>query len=281
MTQPDEISRWVGKTRSTNQTIDPRHAGLLAVTLNAIPPEAGQNLPPCWQWAWFNDAVPSGGLGRDGHPEKGGFLPPVNLPRRMWAGGEMEFHAPLEIGRNITKRSVIEKIDEKQGKTGKLCIVTVGHDYFDGEKLCIREKQNLVYREDPDPASPAPTPPQPPMDATHSRQVEPDPVLMFRYSALTFNGHRIHYDADYARDVEGYPGLVFHAPLTATLLCTLAADLAADRTLARFRYRATSPLFSGTPFAIRARQEESGGEIALWAETPGGGMAMQASAILT
>jgi len=271
-----KLDDWMGKEQTRSAIIDARQAELLAITLDQPVLNAGEALPLCWQWAWFNDAVRADGLGRDGHPKRGGFLPPVPLPRRMWAGGSLEVMNALTVGSTVTKKSTIEEIKQRDGNSGKLCIVTVGHDFYDGDTLCIREKQNLVYREDPKPDAPVLAAPTPPEGATHRREVTPDPVLMFRYSALTFNGHRIHYDVDYARDVEGYRGLVFHAPLTATMLSNLAREIAGGEKLKKFEYRATSPLFCNETMTLCGKEED--GQIIVWAETPDGGQAMLANA---
>ncbi len=267
---------WIGNSQTTRQLIDPAHAEKVAVTLNAQTPALGEPLPACWHWAWFNDARPKSHLGRDGHPKLGGFLPPLPLPRRMWAGGQIRFKSPLIVGNEIEKISQITDIKEKKGKTGKLFILEIEHHLLDGGKLCVNERQNLVYREDPKPGQPPTTPPDSPHGPDVTKEVTPDPVLMFRYSAVTFNGHRIHYDADYARDIEGYPGLVFHAPLTATMLAELCCALSENPAPVSFKYRATSPLFANETFRISAKHEDNG--IVAWATNPRGDMAMFALA---
>jgi len=258
------------------EQINQRQTQLLAVTLGEPMPENGDPLPACWHWAWFNDALPSTELGRDGHPKRGGFLPPVPLPRRMWAGGSLEFNSPLIVGNEINKISTIENIKQRRGKSGELCIITIAHKLFDGDTLCIDEKQNLVFREDPSSDASAALPISPPVNADAVSEVNPDPVMMFRYSALTFNGHRIHYDVDYARNVEGYPDLVFHAPLTATALCKLAVQLNDGKSVRQFEYRATAPLFCNAPVGLKGKTEND--QITVWAETPAGAQAMIATA---
>ena len=273
-----DLNAWLGKSQTKTATLNLEHAKLLAVTLDvdASSFEEGDALPACWQWAWFNDALPQSELGRDGHPKKGGFLPPIELPRRMWAGGNMEIKSPLTIGNKITKKTTIKNIVEKSGKSGKLCILTLSHDFYDQDTLCISEEQNLVYREDPKSDAPQAQLITPPNEASIEESVIPHPVLMFRYSALTFNGHRIHYDIDYAREVEGYPDIVFHAPLTATKLYELGRKLAQGNKIIRFEYRATAPLFANEPFLIKGKQQDN--TMILWAETPSGGLAMEAKA---
>jgi len=275
-----DLQQWLGRSETATTIIDERQAELLAATLDVSKPVSGEALPACWHWAWFNPAKRHSELGRDGHPRRGGkmLLPPISLPRRMWAGGRVEFLQPVLVGRQITKTSTIQNISEKNGSTGPLCIVTVLHELSDAGTPCIRETQNLVFREDPDPHAPKPNPPAPPKNPAVSRSVIPDPVTMFRYSALTFNGHRIHYDVDYARDVEGYEGLVFHAPLTATHLVRLASEIAAKPVRA-FEYRATAPLFGHHDFSIHGKRE--GDTIIVWAQTPAGGQAMLGKAEIT
>lgn len=267
------LQEWIGKQQIREAKIDERHTELLAVTLGKPVPQAGDPLPECWHWAWMNDALPMDQLGRDGHPKRGGFLPPVPLPRRMWAGGSISFATPMLVADAIKKTSTITNVAQKNGKSGPLCIVTIKHEFTCGDTLCLSEQQNLVYREDPSPDAPKPPAPTPPTGETIQDEVDPNPVLMFRYSALTFNGHRIHYDVDYARNVEGYPDLVFHAPLTALNLCDLGKRLNDGNPPKSFSYRATSPLFANEKFKICAKKEN---EITtVWAETPEGGMAMQ------
>lgn len=275
MQDETSLKNWLGKTQEHVSVIDTKQAELLAATLDQPAPKEGDPLPGCWHWAWFNDVVKADGLGRDGHPKRGGFLPPIALPRRMWAGGSFEINKPLYVGSTVTKKSTIDEIKQRNGKSGKLCIVTIAHDYYQADALIIKEKQNLVFREDPSPNAPKQMLLTPPSNAILSRTIMPDPVLMFRYSALTFNGHRIHYDVDYARNVEGYPDLVFHAPLTATLLFELACEIG-TKPIKKFEYRATSPLFCNEPFSICGKNEKD--KIITWAQAKNGGQSMLASA---
>jgi 3-methylfumaryl-CoA hydratase len=160
-------------------------------------------------------------IGPDGHPKRGGFLPPVPLPRRMWAGSRLTFVQPVRVGDALTRESRILDVSGKEGRTGHLVFVTVRHDYSLASGLAITEEHDIVYRDNPQPGQPAPKPTPAPTDSQFSREIVPDPVLLFRYSALTFNGHRIHYDRSYVTEVEGYPGLIVHGPLIATLLLDL------------------------------------------------------------
>jgi len=250
----------------------------MAATMDAAVPAAGAPLPPGWHWAWFNEAEPVAGLGSDGHARPGDFLPPVPLARRMWAGGRIWFHAPITVGSQITRRSVIKSITQKSGRSGPLCFIVVSHDYLDGDKLCLSEEHDLVYRSPFKPGSLAPQPRKAPDEAGLSREINPDPVWLFRYSALTFNGHRIHYDVDYAREVEGYAGLVVHAPLLATLLMGLAGEIAEAGDISSFSYRAIAPLFDTRAFHIHARQDSE--SIDVWACDPDGRLAMSGEATL-
>jgi 3-methylfumaryl-CoA hydratase len=238
----------------------------------------GDLLPPLWHWLYFLRSAPLGALGRDGHPAKGGFLPPVSMPRRMWAGGRFGFHSPLKIGEDVEKRSTIRDVRLKQGRSGALCFVTVRHevDAADGE-TAFWEEHDIVYREDPAPDA-APRLTDFVGDAWHqTERVTPSEVMLFRYSALTFNGHRIHYDRDYARDVEGHAGLVVHGPLIAMLLMDLA-QRSRDHALPKtFEFRAASPLFDTAPFTLHASQD--GDTTTLAAATPEGRLAMQAIAV--
>lgn len=277
---PDFLSQWVGKTETAHDVIAPKPTHLMEMTLDRQPSLAeGDPLPSLWHWIYFLSSAPMSGLGRDGHPAVGGFLPPVGLPRRMWAGGRFTFASPLPIGAQATKLSTIDKVALKEGRSGPLCFVTVRHQVSVRGEECFTEEHDIVYREDPAPGSPTPKPTAPPEDATVSETIIPSEVMLFRYSALTFNGHRIHYDLDYCRDVEGYPGLVFHGPLTATVLAGLA-ERSAGKALRRFSFRAVSPLFHTAPFGIHGKLSEhgSGSGMSLWATTPDGHLAMSAEA---
>lgn len=270
---------WVGRTETRAERVEPAQTLKMAATLDRPVPAEGDPLPPGWHWMLFNAAEPRGALGPDGHPKRGGFLPPVELPRRMWAGGRLSFLASLRVGAHAVRRSEIVKVESKSGKTGALVFVTVRHAIdADGGRV-LEEEHDIVYRDAPEPGAPAPKPVAPPEGAALSRVVVPDPTLLFRYSALTFNGHRIHYDQPYATKVEGYPGLVFHGPLTATLLMALCEELGAAP-LARFAFRGVAPLFDTAPFTIRAKRGDDG-SISAWAETPEGALAMTAEAGLT
>ncbi len=273
---PTILSRWVGKSEEASDRLAVKQARLMQTTMDQEASlAAGDPLPPLWHWIYFPIEVPLSGLGRDGHPRLGGFLPPVALPRRMWAGGRLSFLGPLPLGEAVVKRSTIKAVAPKEGRSGPLCFITVEHSYAVGGATALVEEHDIVYREDPSPDAPKPKPAAPPQGGEWRESVTPSPVQLFRYSALTFNGHRIHYDRDYCREVEGYPGLVFHGPLTGTLLADLAARRG-GRALKTFSFRAVSPLFDSPAFIIDGKSEGEGAQ--LWAETPEGNLAMTAEA---
>ena len=251
----------------------------MAATLDlACVPRAGEALPPGWQWLFFNPVERRSALGSDGHPRPGGFLPPIVSARRMWAGSRVRYLADLPIEAQATRRSRILKIENKTGKRGSLWFVTVQHVISCDGTARISEEQDIVYRESVASAAESSAAAQRHQDVPEwSRTVEPDATLLFRYSALTFNGHRIHYDLPYAREQEGYPDLVVQGPLTATMLQQLALDHGAGRALARFDFRGVTPLFVGRAFQLEGRQTADG-TLALWARGPDGELAMSASA---
>ncbi|MEL6236566.1 MAG: MaoC family dehydratase N-terminal domain-containing protein [Pseudomonadota bacterium] len=300
-----DLDTAIGRVVTRDDGLDPARAQAMHATLDleGPPPGPGASLPRFWHWAYFWDAQPPARLGRDGHPRPGGaedspggFIPDTGLPRRMWAGGAVTWHAPLILGAAATRSSRIASIERKTGRSGPLVFVTLLHEITGPSGLALRERQDLVYRPDPspdpspDPApspdpgtgpspdpSPdaaAPPPRQAPKDETAMERYAPDPVQLFRYSALTFNGHRIHYDLAYCRAVEGYPGLVVHGPMLAQRLIDLAARLRPD--LAHFAFRAVAPVFCPERFEACARAEGDG--LALWIRGADGRLAMTASA---
>lgn len=274
---PNTFDSWIGRSESHSDILRPEPARFMQATLGQEPSLGiGDPLPPLWHWLYFLDAKPLDQLGRDGHPKKGGFLPPVTLPRRMWAGGRFAFHTPLLLGARVKKRSTIKAITEKSGRSGELCFVTVVHEVLaeDGT-IALTEEHDIVYREDPKPNASKPAQPIAPADAEVSEVVTPSEVMLFRYSALTFNGHRIHYDVDYARTVEGYDGLVVHGPLTATLLADLASRIVC-KPLKTFAFKGLSPITGMAPFHLEGRASDNG--LDLWARRHDGANAMQARA---
>lgn len=242
-------------------------------------PRPGDALPPLWHWLYFLPFHRQSELGPDGHARRGGFLPPVDLPRRMWAGGRVEFHRPLRVGRDVTRVSRIADVTFKEGSSGPLVFVLVRHEISDADGLALTEEHDIVYRGHPRPEESAPAPRNSPADALWERTIHPDDVLLFRYSALTFNGHRIHYDRRYATQVEGYPGLVVHGPLIATLLVDLIREHLPGATVTRFEFRAVSPIFDTAAFTVAGKPEADGKTIRLWAKAASGALAMSATAL--
>ena len=276
MTSPDAqaLAAWVGRSETSEERISERVAALLAATLDRdSAPAIGDPLPPLWHWAHFVPSTRAGEIGPDGHANRGGFLPPVQLPLRMWAGGRLAFHRPLAIGELAVRRSSIADVSVKEGKSGTLVFVLVRHAIEGESGLALSEEHDIVYRNQP--LGPAPDPPAAPDEAQWSDTIRPDPVLLFRYSALTFNSHRIHYDLPYVTGTEGYPGLVVHGPLIATLLVESLARRT-SRTLKSFSFRAVSPLFDTAPFTVCGRLEAD--RAILWAVNPAGRLAMSAEA---
>ncbi len=270
----DTLSGWVGRSETIPDPIDPLTARKMQVTLDQPPTLTdGDPLPPFWHYLYFNPLVRASDLGPDGHEKLGRFLPPVALPRRMWAGGRIEVARPLRLGTPATKVSTIRSVRLTEGKTGQLCFVTVEHALRVAGETCVTEVQNIVYRQAPAPGAPRPPGPPAPDGAMWSEVVTLDEVALFRYSALIFYGHRVHYDADYTRGVEGYPGLLVHGPLIASLLAAFGMRHAPPHArLTAIDIRAQSPLFASRPFHLEGRAE--GDTLALWARSPDGAAAM-------
>lgn len=274
---PPSYDAWVGRTETCADQIGSTPIRLLRATLDdeqasALP----AHLPPLWHWLYFLPGERQSNIGPDGHPRRGGFLPPITLPRRMWAGGRLRFLRPLAVGAAVTRLSTIRHVQVKSGRSGQLVFVTVLHEIGDDAGVAIREEQDIVYRDAPAAGAPAPQPPPAPADEQYSRVVTPDPVLLMRFSALTFNGHRIHYDRPYAMQEEGYPGLVVHGPLIATLLMEELRRTHPGRTIRGFEFKAVSPLFDTAAFSVNGKV--AGNTAQLWARGPQGQLAMQASA---
>lgn len=261
--------------------ISPAPAAALAATLD-LPhtPRSGDALPPIWHWLYFWTPAPQADLGADGHPRTGGFLPDLGLPRRMAAGGRIRFDAPLTIGNSAERVSRAISVESKEGRSGRLAFVTVEHAIHTDGGIAIREEQDIVYREPARPGQPLPAPTPAPVGAGWERVIEPTEALLFRYSALTFNGHRIHYDREYAREVEGYPDLVVHGPLIATLLLDSVARFAPDAVVREYAFKAVRPTFLGHAFAVCGRRAEEGKSIDLWARDHEGYLTMSARAQL-
>jgi 3-methylfumaryl-CoA hydratase len=274
---PEPFDAWVGRSEERADQITQAPVRLMQATLDAT--DAGvlpSQLPPLWHWLYFLPGERQSNIGPDGHPRRGGFLPPITLARRMWAGGRLQFMRPLTLGEPIRRVSTIKSIQSKSGRSGELVFVTVLHQISDALGIAIREEQDIVYRDAPVVGAPPPLLVEAPTDEQFSRTVWPDPVLLMRYSALTFNSHRIHYDRPYAMQEEGYPGLVVHGPLIATLLMEEMRRAHPEKAIRSFDFKAVSPLFDTAPFTVSGKLE--GGVARLWARGPEGQLAMQASA---
>jgi 3-methylfumaryl-CoA hydratase len=273
----EDFTKWIDRSRTMEDLVAPFPVRALAATLDANDPDPkpGDPLPPLWHWLYFLEAVPLSKVGSDGHAERGDFLPPVPLPRRMWAGSRFVFEdAPLAVGDTIRRVSRIKSIEPKTGTTGAMVFVTVEHTISGPRGLSLVEEHDIVYREGPKPGE-KPRPPRPaPTDASWLRNVTPDPVLLFRFSALTFNGHRIHYDQPYVTGVEGYQGLVVHGPLLGMLQIELARRCRPERAVRSYEFRALSPVFAGPTFTVQARSEADG-SLTTWIADITGGLAQQ------
>ncbi len=274
------LRSWIGRQDVLTDRVTHVPIAALSATLDRAdaPPQAGDPLPPLWHWLFFLPLARQSEIGPDGHPRRGDFLPPVPLPRRMWAGGRFVFHAPLRVGEAITRTSTIADVTVKEGRTGPLCFVLVRHEVAGPGGLALTEEHDIVYRDLPAAGEAPPRPRAAPTDAVWRRDIVPDPVLLFRYSALNFNGHRIHYDRSYVTQEEGYPGLIVHGPLIATLLVDLLRRNT-DKLLKNFKFRAVSPLFDIAPFAVCGRPAQDG-SVVLWAQNADGGLAMEAEAVV-
>lgn len=274
----DELRNWIGREETVRDTLTPRLARELSATIGGSDelPAPGAPAPYAAHWLLAPHTVTAGRIGTDGHPLRGGFLPPVSLPRRMWAGGSLQFHDPLRIGDDIERRTRIADVTMKSGRSGTLCFVTLDHQVLSPRGLAITERQDVVYRDLAPPSADAKAPQKVEGPAPEwRREMQAGPVLLFRYSAITFNGHRIHYDRDYAMREEFYPGLVVHGPLQATLLLGFAAEILGQHPAA-FSFRGVSPLFDFQKFTLAAVRNGDG--LTLWVEAEDGVRTMQAEA---
>jgi 3-methylfumaryl-CoA hydratase len=275
----DHLRQWIGRTDQASDIVTAHLVkGLRATLFQKIgEPKPGDAAPWTVHWCLAQPVFSMSQLSQDGHPTRGGFLPPVPLPRRMWAGGELEFLEPLRVGDEAKRTSRISDVTMKTGSTGALCFVSVEHEITTPRGTAIRERQDIVYRDMSVTqkvalAKPAVAPPV----AKHRESHMADPVLLFRYSALTFNGHRIHYDRQYVTEVEGYPGLIFHGPLQAAFLIEFAAKLHEGPAPAKFSYRGLQPLFEGSEFSVNANNTSAGME--LWIANSAGQPTMKGTA---
>jgi 3-methylfumaryl-CoA hydratase len=274
----DHLRQWIGRTAEASDIVTAQLVkGLRATLFQEVgEPMPGDAAPWTAHWCLASPVFPMSQLSQDGHPARGGFLPPVPLPRRMWAGGELEFSEPLRVGDEVKRSSRIADVTMKTGSTGVLCFVSVEHLITTARGTALRERQDIVYRDmasgQQAPAKPAAPPPV----AKHRESHMSDPVLLFRYSALTFNGHRIHYDRDYVTKVEGYPGLIFHGPLQASFIVELAAKVYGGTAPKKFSYRGLQPLFEGSEFSVNAN--DSGAGLELWTANSEGQPTMKGTA---
>jgi 3-methylfumaryl-CoA hydratase len=264
-----DLTPWVGRTEVRVDRVDQRTAQALAATLDLDPytMKMGAELPPLWHWVYFTPNARRNEVGSDGHPTRGGFLPPVDLPNRMWAGGRLSFLRPLQVGEAVSRSSRIVRCERKNGRSGELVFVTVEHSISGKRGVCLIEEQDIVYRQ--------PAPKGSPLagaviegHAEYRQPIHPDPVLLFRYSALTFNAHRIHYDQPYATQEEGYPGLIVHGPLAATLLLEAFRVTHPAKRIRSFTFRAVGPLFSTADFDV-CGQLTGPDSASLWADCEG------------
>ena len=281
---PAELRSWIGRSETLHDVVNPTPLKALTATLDreaeAFTP--GTALPLLWHWLYFLPMHRQSEIGPDGHARRGGFLPPVPLPRRMWAGSQFEFRAPVRVGDELARTSTIADVTTKEGRTGPLVFVKVRHDLrCNGQAApAIVEFHDIVYRGAQQPGDVEPPPQAAPPDATWQRRIVPDEVLLFRYSALTFNGHRIHYDRRYVTEVEGYPGLIVHGPLIATLLMDLLRRQLPHADVATFRFKAVRPTFDLHPFCVNGAAQGDGRTIKLWAQDHEGWLTMDAVAAL-
>ncbi len=279
------LQSWVGKTETLSDELVAAPVRGLSATLDredSLPVTGTTLLPPLWHWLYFLPQHRHGEIGPDGHAKRGGFLPPVPLPRRMWAGGRLRWlpENPLRVGDAVRRVSQIEAVTHKAGRTGDLLFVLVKHEVHNATGLALTEEHDIVYRPAIQPGDPAPPPTAAPQDAPWQREIVPDDVLLFRYSALTFNGHRIHYDRRYVTEVEGYPGLIVHGPLIATLLLDLVRRNAAQAFVKSFDFKAVRPTFDLNPFRLNGQRSTDGKTVRLWAQDHEGWLTMQGSAEL-
>ncbi|MCC7485372.1 MAG: MaoC family dehydratase N-terminal domain-containing protein [Burkholderiales bacterium] len=271
------LKSWIGRQERAGDPLPSFPANALAATLDEDGrTEPGAALPPLWHWVYFHELVRASELADNGHARLGGFMPPVPLPRRMWAGGRFRFERPLRAGQPARRVSTVAELTAKAGASGELVFLVLRHEFTGPAGPALVEEQDIVYREAPRAGQSAPVPRRAPGGAVWRRETRTNEALLFRYSALIFNAHRIHYDEPYCRR-EGYPGLIVHGPLIATLLAELVRANTAAPMLA-FRFRAVSPLFCGSPCI--ACGVPDGRTVKLWAEDGAGGLVMEGEAEL-
>jgi len=282
----EALRKWVGRSETADDVVTTFPVAAMSATLDRDdpPPRDGDALPPLWHWLYFLPVYRQSEAGPDGHMQRGGFLPPVPLPRRMWAGSRVQFRRAPRVGEAMRRVSTVADVTHKAGRSGDLVFVVVRHEISTDSGIAVSEEHDIVYREAPRagdrPTEPAPAASSAPANAPWQRIMRPDPLLLFRYSALTFNGHRIHYDRSYVTDVEGYPGLVVHGPLLATLMLDLVRRERPDADITRFVFRALRPVFDTVPFTVCGSPHPDTNEVALWVLGADGARAMEGSAAL-
>jgi 3-methylfumaryl-CoA hydratase len=284
MSIPNPLADWIGRQEILNDLIGATPIKALNATLDHpdMAVASGTPLPPLWHWLYFLPLHRQSEIGADGHAKRGGFLPPVPLPRRMWAGSQFEFRSPVRVGDEVQRTSTIANVTEKAGRTGKLVFVKVRHELRCNEASdpAVVEFHDIVYREAKQASDVEPPPVAAPTGAPWQLEIVPDDVLLFRYSALTFNGHRIHYDRQYVTEVEGYPGLIVHGPLIATLLMDQIRRHLPDADVASFSFKAVRPTFDLHPFRVNGAPQADGKTVKLWAQDHEGWLTMDAVATL-
>lgn len=280
----ENLSDWIGRQESVRDTIGATPVKALNATLDhpAMAVVPGTQLPPLWHWLYFLPLHRQSEIGADGHARRGGFLPPVPLPRRMWAGSQFEFRSPVRVGDDVERTSTITNVTQKEGRTGQLVFVKVRHELRcnGAPDPAIVEFHDIVYREAKQATDVEPPPVAAAAGALWQQEIVPDDVLLFRYSALTFNGHRIHYDRQYVTEVEGYPGLIVHGPLIATLLMDQIRRHLPSADVASFSFKAVRPTFDLHPFRINGAPQADGKTVRLWAQDHEDWLTMDAVATL-
>jgi 3-methylfumaryl-CoA hydratase len=275
----DDLRSHIGRAQTAADLLHPGPANFLRLALGRPEPEyrEGDPLPPAWLALYFLPRVAADALRPDGSPRDTGVVPPVPLPRRMFAGERVRLHGHLRLGEAVRRETRLADITLKRGGTGALVFATVTTSVFGAAGLAVEEERRTVFRDEVKPGerNQAPRREPAPTDVAWRRRITPEPVMLFRYSALTFNSHRIHYDRAWAMDVEGYPGLVVHGPLTTTLLIDFARDQNPGRRIVGYTTQARAPLFDNAPFELRGRPGGDG-HCELWAVTPEGTVAMSA-----
>lgn len=289
-----QLQQWIGRQQHSVDTITAVPVMALRATLDQpeVNVKVGHQLPELWHWLYFLPQARQSEIGADGHPERGGFLPPVPLPRRMWAGSQFEFHHPIQVGDIIERTSTIENVTHKTGKSGDLVFVRVKHEIKHSDRNqaldtvanrtnAVTEFHDIVYRQAPQPSAVPPAPKAAPESADWEHMIEADDVLLFRYSALTFNGHRIHYDRRYVTEVEGYPGLIVHGPLIATLLLEEMKKALPNHVVTHYEFKAIKPVFDTHPFYVCGAIKPDNNSVQLWAKDHLGNVTMEAMATIT